>query len=181
MLPVIAFLTLCFVSTLAAETIGNVEYKLPEEGSGWKVEKMGPKEGIPGTTILYQPENQSPLGIEFFGAYIKNSPTDLKSSETLKEEIKTAYPDHQVTFNVLSSDPESELVEWKVVKDNVQLLHGWARIFSGGKTTTMLFYQNEKGAAFENLDNIEKTWIKTLKDAKSLPADKDAKSPSTKS
>lgn len=166
MLPFFVFLTLCFVSTLAAETIGNVEYQLPEEGKNWKIEQTGPKEGIPGQTILYQPENQSILGIEFFGAYIKKGSTDIKNSEVLKKEIESAFPDQQVTFKVLSTDSQSELVEWIVGKDNLQKLHGWARIFSTPETTIMLFYQNEKSAGLENLETINKTWLKTLKEAK---------------
>lgn len=166
LLPIFVFLTLCFVSTLVAQTIGNVEYQLPEETKNWKIEKSGPSEGIPGQTILYQPEKQSPLGIEFFGAYIKNSPTNIKNSEALKNEIAKAYPDHQVSFKVLSEDPQSEFVEWVVSKDNLQKFHGWARIFSTPEATTMLFYQNEKSPGLENLEAIQNTWLKTLKEAK---------------
>lgn len=173
MLPFFVFLTFCFVSTLAAQTIGNVEYQLPEEGKNWAIEHSGPKEGIPGQTILYQPENQSPLGIEFFGAYIKKRPTDIKNSEAFKNEIEKQYPEHKITFNVLSTDAHSELVEWVVSKDNLQKLHGWARIFSTPENTIMLFYQNEKGAGLENAERIQNSWVKTLQDAKiAAPAEK---------
>lgn len=166
MLPFIVFLTLCFISTLAADTIGNVEYQLPEEGKHWVIEKQGPSQGIPGQTILYQPEKQSLLGIEFFGAYIKKSATDTKNSEAFKNEIESAYPEDVVSFKVLSTDSQSELVEWSVGKGGIKKLHGWARIFSTPDSTTMLFYQNEKGESAENLEKIRNTWLKTLKEAK---------------
>ncbi len=163
LLPAFVFLTLCMVASLTAETIGNVEYQLPEEGQKWKTEKTGPSEGIPGKTILYQPENQSPFGIEFFGAYIKKSPINIKNSESLKQEIERTYPGQKVLFQVLSADAQSELVEWAVSKDNHEKLHGWARIFSTPDNTVMLFYQTEK---VTDVDKVRETWLKTLKEAK---------------
>lgn len=163
MLPILVFLTLCLVSSLAAENIGNVEYQLPEEAKNWKSENTGPTEKIPGHTILYQPESQSPLGIEFFGAYIKKNVPHIKNSEALKNEIEKTYPGQQIDFKVLQTDSNSELVEWIVRKDDRERLHGWARIFSTPEATTMLFYQNEKGSIQQNVDG---TWLKTLKEAK---------------
>lgn len=176
LLPAFVFLTLCLVSSLAAEMIGNVEYQLPEEGQKWKTEKTGPSEGIPGQTILYQPENQSPFGIEFFGAYIKKSSTNLQNSENLKKEIEKTYPGQKIFFQVLSTDSHSELVEWAVSKDDHEKLHGWARIFSTPENTTMLFYQTEK---VTDVDKVRETWLKTLKEAKlSTPPASTSTSPS---
>ena len=166
-------MTCLFASPLVAETIGNVEYQLPE---GWKIANEINTEKNKSKTIIYVPENSTKenaiisyvpgnstkeKAVDTFGAHVNNLPNEGLDQDAL---AKILFPGKQVTMNVLEKDSQSILFEWSVGEGD-KALHGLIRGFSNEQGTVMLFYQNEQADHFATNRDI---WLKALKEAKQI-------------
>lgn len=158
-----------FVSSLTAETIGNVEYHLPKQGQGWKVanEIQGTKK-IKSTTVVYIPENTSlETSQESFAAHVNNFSTDLDDRDAFQKGFEKGmqlkYANSKVSINFLEKAPHSVLYEWSLNEAGHEKVHGWTRVFATPDETVMLTYQTEH---LNNINHIRSRWIQTLKNAK---------------
>lgn len=163
----LVMLFLCFaISSLSAETIGNVEYQLPKQVQGWKLSKeLNGSEKIPSTTRIYTP---SPQSKESFAAHINSFTTKIVDKDSLQDGIekgmKLKYTNPKATVSLLEQSPNSALYEWSVSDSGEEKIHGWTRVFSSPKDTTMLTYQTEQ---ISQINDVRPIWLPILKEAKS--------------
>jgi len=150
---------------LNAETIGNVEYHLPNQGKGWKiVNELKTTKNRISTTIIYVPEKTSKKNSEFFGVHQNTWFVDLNAA-ALENSIKAQYPNQEINFLILEETPQSVLYEWSVREEEEaeEGMHGWTRIFSFTDETIILSYQTKQ---ILSVDKVGPLWVKILKNAK---------------
>ncbi len=147
--------------------IGDVEYHLPNQGKGWKLEKQisdTPKQV--GETVIYLPENATTDDSkEFFGVNVNKYTVDLNDNAAIQKGIQDQFPDQKVTINMLDKNSESILFEWTVTENGKEQLHGWTRAFSVPKETVMLTYLTDQ---IDTIKDVSPRWIETLKQAKKV-------------
>ncbi len=165
-------LSCCAMSSLTAETLGNIEYQLPQQGAGWKILPPPPnlKTDQPQLNFIsiWVPENSLPKETkEAFVAHKMSASTNLKDQASLKDGIERGmrlkFPDPKATVTVLEETPDSVLYEFSVTSGGEEKEHGWIRIFSTPESTTMLTYQTE---LVDQISEKRDLWLPTLKDAK---------------
>lgn len=177
----------CLISfSLTAETIGNVEFFLPDQDweifsglktDNGKVEFFLPEQGwkitnefdIPenGITLLYGRKGSK--GALFTTAYI-NVSWDCSSEKAITDSFqeqskKKLGEDAQIKCNVIDISPQSTLFEVMVSLNCKKLFHGWVRVFSHQKGTTILSYQTDQ---FDDVDQIRPIWMKVLQEAREI-------------
>lgn len=153
------------LSPLAAEVIGNVEYRLPNQGKGWKVAtQVEGNKKIKSTTIVYIPEYaEKETAREFFGAHVNDLATMPNDQASLESGIAKQFPNSQVKVTILDQNEANLLYEWNVSDNGQNKVHGWTRIFYSPQGNVMLAYQTDQ---MENVSANRSLWIQILKNAK---------------
>lgn len=149
---------------LSSETIGQVEYHLPSQGSSWKIEKdMRGNDSINSHTVIYIPQNASLENAqEFFAVHVNDLPSYSVDEAALEKVIESQFPNQEVSVKILEQNPESLIYEWAVGDQENEKIHGWTRIFLGDQNTTMLTYLTKQ---VDLVDQERPIWLQTLKDA----------------
>lgn len=159
------FLTLftCLaISPLLAETIGYVEYQLPQATQEWEVGNKTTDQN--GTTIVYIPKGASKEDLtEFFAVNANEYPTDLNDMESFNAVFKDEYPNMQVDVKVLEKGKDDILYEWTAKDKGQKSIYGLGRVFSSKEGTVLLEYENENPSSTEKGHNI---WMPVLKQVK---------------
>lgn len=155
-------MALCCLATtfLSAETIGFVEYQLPE--SGWKV--FNKIENDQGTTIVYEENNSSSeMPKATFAVNYNKRPTSSKDFAAVEASMRKQFPNNQLDFQVLEQNEHSFLYEWSLKDQATELAHGWGRGISTDKGTVVLGYQ-----LIDTTDvaKARETWLPIIKNAK---------------
>lgn len=155
-------LFLVLSSTLMAETIGPVTYKLPKTANPWVVGQKS--EDGEGTTIIYVPEGIEKIEAkEFFGVNMNKYPTDVNDLTPLKEGLSAMIPAAKIEVWPLEKSTNDILYEWTATMEGKERLHGWGRGFSYKDGTVLIGYQADNKV---DLDYARKTWLPVLKEAK---------------
>ncbi len=156
----------CFATfSLAAETIGNIEYHLPDPQK-WKLVPTAAAKGSEGMNLVYIPaDSTKEKATEFFGIYMDDQASGPLEQSALEQIIKTQFPKKDVKVSLLERTANSTLYEWSVSEGGQEKTHGWTRAFSGPDETAIIMFQTEQ---IKNIDTLRPIWVKALKDAKVL-------------
>lgn len=147
-LLILSLFSLCF-----AETLGFVEYEIPQ---GWEL--FDKTETDRGTTVIYAPKEDLP---EVFGAYFSNEPADLNDLEGIRKGLCKLFPFKFVRLNVIEKDENSLTFEWKVSEAQHDIAYGLSRVFSKEEQTVFFYYYTEN-----TLD--KNLWLPLFRHAKIL-------------
>lgn len=149
--------------TLSAETIQNIEYRLPTSAQNWQA---GNKiENDKGTTIIYIPQGADKTNAkEFFGAN-SNRYSDSRDPSEMLLMLQKMYPNMTVDYHAVEQTPEGMIYEWSAKENNAEKIHSIGRTFSNSDGTVVLSYQTED---IDNLPQSRSIWLATLKEAKQL-------------
>lgn len=148
------FILLCalMMTSVFAETIGEVEYHLPESAQNWEIDNK--IENDKGTTLIYIPQGTTREDAqEFFGV---NSNTYSISLE----DVEAYLPKLGKNIKVLEKNETSLLLEWS--EENGEEIYCLSRFFSTKEGSVGLMYQTK------NLTHLETTrsiWLPALKAA----------------
>lgn len=162
---ILFFFTCLTLGALSAETIGKVQYELPNQGKGWKKANELKGDGkIKSFTIIYIPENEDLSNAhESFGAHVDSISSTPPDKKTIEKTIKKQFPNQQVKVNILESAPQSVLYESILSEEGKERIHGWTRLFSNSEGTILLIYQTDQ---IDQVNNLRPIWVKTLMNAK---------------
>lgn len=154
----------CLVLTpIFGESIGNVEYHLPQAASDWEIGAKMDNEV--GSTTIYIPKDTvkgSPT--EFFGVGFSKQTFDPNDPSSIEEGFKKQFKEMQVDFKVLDKDANSVTFEWSVKDKGKEMIHAWTRAFAQKNGTVILEYVAEK---VDDMSKAKNTWLPVLKEAKS--------------
>lgn len=153
---------------LTAETIGFVEYHLPEIDQGWKMDRqeLHPDANTQMTSIIYVPNKAAKdYPLEFFGATVTNRPESAHTAETLKMLLEQQFATKDVIVTILEQQKGSTLFEWSAKLSAKEIAHGWTRIFSTNQGTVMLAYINQNP---DSIASVRPVWLKVLREAKDI-------------
>lgn len=155
-------------SPLIGETIGNVDYKIPESAKAWKVanEMTNPKS----STVIYIPhEGAKNDQQQTFTVHSNTLPSDITDDKTivdgLLKTLEIYYPSKKVQGQIVEKDKDSILFEWSVEDQGKEVLHGWYRMFGSAEGTVLLGYQTGDISGIEAERAI---WVPALKAAKQI-------------
>ncbi|HXF29829.1 MAG TPA: hypothetical protein VN457_08260, partial [Chlamydiales bacterium] len=96
--------------SLAAETIGDIEYFLPAEKQNWKVAQK--LQDDKSQTIIYLPENSTKdTSPESFAVHINNLPTETINEASLEKMLQLRFPQQKINVEMLEESPSSILYE----------------------------------------------------------------------
>jgi hypothetical protein len=154
---ILALCTFLFVGSLAAETIGNVEFQLPDQD--WKVKH---------TLVTYAPENTSEdTAKSFFSASLNTLSSDLSDFDSLKEGLemgaKYRFENSAVEVNILQKTSQSALYEWFISDSGQDKIFGLSRAILTPEGKVAFYYTTED---LSDIDNVRSQWIQTLENAK---------------
>lgn len=161
----------CALSSLSAETLGNVEYQIPQ-GAGWKLRTLSPELNPIRSPIdfvqIWDPEGKSPKEVDevFFvqkvpGAKQIKDQADLKDG--IERGMRRKFENPVVNVTVVDTNPDSALYEFSVSSGGEEKEHGWVRLFTAPEGTTMLTYQTE---LVDQINDKRAFWLPILKEAK---------------
>lgn len=166
---------LCLMATSGfAETIGPVEYRIPEN---WKIAKqLQSDKKVKSNTAIYVPTYAIwPNTKEIFTAHV-NDLSSVLNEDTAKKAMEKGV-NAQIDFHMIDARPDSILFEWSPtspLKDSddhkkqisKQVIesqaHFLTRVFSYPGGTVMLTYESDDPKEFEKARPL---WIKTLNQA----------------
>ena len=151
-----AILGLLFVSSLSADKIGNVDYRLPS--NNW--EMMNEMNNDNSSTKIFVPKNSQNEGMQFFSVHTNTIPAPKDINEaSIKESLDPMFPGQTVEVKILKRDGNSIIYRW-----DTENLHGITRLFATPNGTTMLSYHTENPEYLQGdfLDHMKAT----LQDAK---------------
>jgi hypothetical protein len=154
------FTLLCLFSTwtVYGETIGDVEYQLPEQISQeWAISKK--IESKRGTTIVWCPKSAEVK--EFFGVHANQLATHLDTA-SFKEMFSKMLPSAHVDVQILEKTDSSVLFEWTATENEQQMVYGLHRAFATAEGTVVLGYQIEDKIDVAKAKDL---WLPVLKDA----------------
>jgi|GEM_PF-1812504 len=160
------FLTTSLLATsLLADTIGNVEYILPDSKKHWKLaaEKKSDKTVV-STTRYYVPENRSSVALaeEGFSANLNNIPGEPKEDENaVKARIQKMFPQTDIEVHVITKEPDAILYTW-AVPSTTKPIWGVSKHFHIENGSINLMYRTTNQDIF-NADKND--WIEALKAA----------------
>lgn len=152
-----------FFATSFAETIANVEYTLPSAAKDWQVgTKFETKEG---NTYIYIPkDSQTETSTQFFAVNSNHLPLNLDNIAVVNAIISKFFPNMQLELKQIDKGDKNATYEWSVKRDNEEKIHGWGRVFVGGKEgVVVLVYQTRNVA---DLEAAKAIWLPVIKDAK---------------
>ena len=172
----------CLLSSLTAETIGNIEYQLPSFISEWDlVTKETAK-------VTLQHETQE-FTEHFFALYTQGTSDGinfLKVPENLmKKQIEQLFPNNKVILTTIDRQSSSIFYNFAVYEDNQELVLGWTREFITKQGYVSLRYaialpsrknhpavrsllKNIPTPEKPNIANLSNPWISILKAAKEI-------------
>lgn len=152
-----------FLASSFAETIGKVEYKLPQIAENWEIGTKFTTEN--GNTIVYIPKGgQTETSRQFFAVNNNFFPINLDNIQVVKTLISNFFPNMQLEVKELAKSKEGATYEWTVSRENVETIHGWGRVFLGEKNeVVVLIYQTRDIA---DLENSKAIWLPVIQDAK---------------
>lgn len=161
------FSSLLFIHPLLAESIGNVEYTLPDTKQHWKLaaEKQ-PDKVVSSTTRRYVPENRGSVAIaeESFSANVNNLPEDPKEEENdIKKRVEKMFPETDVEVHMIERTPNSNLYTWSVTSNDSPLsFWGVSKHVRLENGSVNLVYKTTNKETFDADKDI---WIDALKKA----------------
>ncbi len=154
-----------FVTPLIGETIGTVNYTIPESAKEWKVanEMKNPES----TTIVYLPsdnsQNEKKQVFTVHSNTFASDTTDNKAiAEGLIKTLELYYPGKKVQGTIVEKEANSILFEWAVEEEGKEILHGWYRMFGSNNGTVLLGYQT---GDIPGLEKERANWLPALKGA----------------
>lgn len=155
---------LCFaiITSAFADTIGNVEFHLPESPHGWEI---GNKlENEKGTTLIYIPNDSSfKNSKEFFGVNANILSTNINDVSYLEKSLSQMFPNMLIDLWVLEINHNSILYEWAAKDHGQEKIHGLGRAFSTKEGTVGLAYHSEN---MQEIGKARAIWLPILKEAK---------------
>jgi hypothetical protein len=135
----LSLLLLISASTAHAETIGDVEYQIPNPGTPWTQESRDKKEQY--ETVVYIPAGTTKAETkEFFGAIAADRQGGSMEQKDIEADLLKNFPDHNITVKVLEKNAKDVTYEWNVKKDDFEL-SGITKGFNTGKGIVVLSYQ----------------------------------------
>lgn len=135
----LSLLLLISASTAHAETIGEVEFQVPNAGKPWTQESHDKKEQF--ETVVYIPAGTTKAETkEFFGAIAADRPGGSMEQKDIEADLLKNFPDHDITVKVLEKNPKDVTYEWNVKKDDFEL-SGLTKGFNTDKGIVVLSYQ----------------------------------------
>ena len=153
-------------NALMGETIGNVDYKIPDSAKEWKVanEMSNPKS----STVVYIPIESVTNGQQqIFTVHSNTLPSNISDDKIivdgLLKTLEIYYPSMKVDGHIVEKDKDSLLFEWSVADQGKETLHGWYRMFGSNDGTVLLGYQTGN---INGLEAERAIWVPALKEAK---------------
>ena len=154
------FCCLMFVAGFA-ETIGNLEYQLPEGAKDWEMANKLHNEK--GTTLIYIPKGASrETSKESFGINTNYFSSNLDDGSEIKMALKAIYPEMNIELQILEKGDNGLVYEWAAKESGQEKVHGWGRVFSTQDGSTVLSYQTEN---IPDLNKARNIWLPALKKA----------------
>ncbi len=152
------------------ETIGNVEYHLPQVAQDWEMGNI--LQGKRSLTLIYIPKDTERLNAkESFGVVevvednlTSNLTSNIDDSASLKAGIAKMFPKMKIDLWVLENASDGILYEWSAKKNGEEKIHAWNRIISTKNGTVTLGYLTKN---ISDVANARSVWLPVLKDAKS--------------
>lgn len=135
----LSLLLLVTASTAHAETIGEVEYQVPNPGAPWTQESHDKKEKF--ETVVYIPAGTTKAETkEFFGAIAADRQGGSMEQKDIEADLLKNFPDHDITVKLIEKNPKDVTYEWNVKKDDFEL-SGLTKGFNTDKGIVVLSYQ----------------------------------------
>ena len=160
---ILTLLSFLLLAPVFSETIGTVEYHLPQVAQEWEIGNV--LQSKRGLTLIYIPKDtQRQNAKEFFGVHENNFTSNIDDLASLKAGLTKGYPKMKIDLWILENANNSILYEWAMIENETEKFHGLGRIFSTQDGTVLLLYQTE------NISDVAKArsvWLPILKDAKS--------------
>ena len=155
------------VITLFADTIGGVDYTLPNATQYWQLKNQ--TEDGNSVTFLYVPKGIiNPT--EFFAASSTPQILDVSDLSSIQNSLKKLYPNITVDVKSLESKKGDHLYEWSGKMQGAETMHGWGRAINTEDGTVLFTYQSQD---VSNVNALRDKWLPVLKNAKfnRTPAD----------
>lgn len=161
--PIFILLSSLAILPVQAEKVGDVEFTLPPAARNWELGAKMEKDD-PCTTVIYVPRVILRQNIqEFFGISTNNKPTEnLHEEVVLHASLSKQYPNMNMDLLLLETDSDSVIYEWLARVEGRECIHGWDRIFSSPKGTTVLRYQTQK---VSDVRQAREDWLPVLQEA----------------
>ncbi len=158
LMPVISL----FASSLMAEQVGNMEYKLPEIQENWKIaNEFHGNAKRKSSTVIYIPESDTSENMqEFFAVHVSNLPSENLDEESLKKPFDVLFPGQEIEMTILEKDASSAMYAWAAKEE---FFKGLGRVFTNENGTSMISWQAENADIFEAHREVV---VKALKEAK---------------
>ena len=157
---ILTFICCLMMSTAFAETIGNVEYQLPQIAKDWNISN---KLEFNGTTIIYTPKiSEGQNTREFFGVNSNKLSSNFSDINTVKAFLTKFLPAMDIHVTELEKNDNGILYEWFANDKGLEKVHGWGRILSSNEGTVILTYQTEN---ISDLAKARAIWLPVLKGA----------------
>lgn len=158
-------LSLAFLCSapLFAETIGPVEFQLPQTDHGWKLDRTQKEHQI--TVMLYIPDNvTNGHPSEYFAATFTPQLGGVMGLESLTDMLKQQFQGQEVHVEIVEQIDDSIIFEWSAVKDPGQPgIYGWTRIMTTPHGTVSLGYVTH--ILNPDVAALRSTWVAVLKSA----------------
>lgn len=161
----LVLITFLMTPMISAESIGNVEYTLPQ---GWKkVNELNSCKTTQSRTLIYVPEKYTREdSLEFFSVHSNDLPSLALNQSSIEKMLQIQFPNKQVYAKILENSPDSLVYEWAVKDGNHESLKGLTRIFTPHEGVRILSYQTEQASQFDTMND---TWMPILKGAHTIP------------
>lgn len=160
---ILTLLCCLLMAPVFAETVGNVEYHLPQVAQEWEIGNKLQSEK--GTTLIYIPKStQRQNAKEFFGVNENNLTSNINDPALLKAGLIKTHPKMKIDLWVLENANDGILYEWSAKENGEEKVRGLGRAFSTKDGTVVLGYQTEN---ISDVANVRSVWLPVLKDAKS--------------
>lgn len=147
------------VFSLFADTIGGVDYTLPNATQYWQLKNQ--TEDGKSVTFLYVPKGvMNPT--EFFAASSTPQIIDVADLASIQNSLKKLYPNMTVEVKTLETKEGDHLYEWSGKLQNEEKMHGWGRAFNTEDGTVLFTYQSQD---VSNINALRDKWLPVLKNA----------------
>lgn len=147
------------VLSLFADTIGGVDYTLPNATQYWQLKNQ--TEGGSSVTFLYVPKGvMNPT--EFFAASSTPQILDVSDLSSIQNSFKKLYPNMTVEVKSIESKDGDNLYEWSGKLQGEEKMHGWGRAINTEDGTVLFTYQTQD---VSNVNALRDKWLPVLKNA----------------
>lgn len=135
----LSLLLLISASSAHAETIGGVDYQIPNPGTPWQQESTEKKDHY--ETAVYIPAGTTRAETkEFFGAIAADRQGGSMEQKDIEADLLKNFPEHAITVKILEKNPKDVIYEWNVKRDDSEL-SGITKGFNTDKGIVVLSYQ----------------------------------------